>query len=156
MSEPLSVAGQLAKEYAALNTATERAHTAIKDLAAERALLRSDREAARNELRAEIAAITSLCERLTRITTKRAEDMIEAEVRRQFIHLVPQVRKLLEGALERVSSEFDSVTKLILGRFGADGSDAEKDFMRSVRAKVEREGGPVLRPGLYQANHDDQ
>jgi hypothetical protein len=75
---------RLAAELAAVNEAVRRAHEAITDLRRERQTL--------TVLAAEIKAITS----------KKAEQLIDSEIRRQISVMGPAIRASLGGKFEEV------------------------------------------------------
>ena len=129
MSGAESTAEALAREFAALNKATERAHRAIADL-----------RAARSELRAEREAVEELCKKVGTVTAKRAQDILEAELQRQFEPLVPQVAELLDKSRAHIARKFDDFADLLMGKDHQSGKNLEQQ----IREKIRVDGPPLL------------
>jgi hypothetical protein len=109
--EPVDIATQLMREFAALNTATERAHQAIADMRAERKLL--------DERRTELH---TLAKQIGAVTSKAAEVLIEAEVNRQLEALGPKIQDSLNGAVATASRKLggaiqEAVKVAVMGEF---------------------------------------
>lgn len=125
MSGPESTAEALAREFAALNKATERAHKAIADM-----------RAARAELRAEADEVRKLCRDMGAVTSKTAVELMGTEISRQLDTLMPEVHKALDQSVRKVNAKFDSFADLLLGKNEPDGKDLE-----SLVAEARRHGG---------------
>jgi hypothetical protein len=123
MSEPVDIATQLMREFAALNTATERAHRAIADMRAERKMLAA--------LRIEVREATQ----------RRAEEMVIEEVRRALDEMVPKCKAAVDEAVEKVFGKFDRITKMLTGEEG----HPDRPPIESLIAKA-KQAGMVVKP----------
>lgn len=110
----MSTAEDLAREFAALNKATQKAHEAIAQLRQERALLREERE-----------KVEALCKTMGTVTSMRATEILEAEVTRQFVPMVDEIATLLDNSRALVSKKFDEFADLLMGKEDASGKDLE-------------------------------
>ncbi|HST84637.1 MAG TPA: hypothetical protein VLL08_23065 [Kineosporiaceae bacterium] len=121
MSEPVDIATQLVREFAALNTATERAHQAIADMRAERKLL------------------SSLLIEVREAVQQRAETMIEAALTPALELLGEKTKEAMDRSVERVGQQIDHYLELALGQDAlakAKGYEPIPDLI----ARVKREG----------------
>ena len=100
MAEPVDIATQLMREFAALNTATERAHQAISDMRAERKLL------------------SALLIEVREATQQRAEALIEAAVVPNVEKMNAALLKATDQATDQVFARFEKLAKMITGEEG--------------------------------------
>jgi hypothetical protein len=99
-----STAEVLAREFAALNTATERAHAALADLRSERSLLADERRAA-EAVRAEVRSLIN----------DQCSEAIGECVRAQLAQFEPAVKAEMDRSVTKVRASFDRLESLYLG-----------------------------------------
>jgi hypothetical protein len=114
---PESTAETLAREFAALNTATQRAHQVLADMRAERKLL------------------SALLIEVREATQQRAEALVETAVVREVDKMDQAVQKAIAMAEERVFARFDRLTRMITGEEGHPDRPPLEDLIREAQQR---------------------
>lgn len=117
----MNAAEQLAQEFAALNTAIERAHQAIADLRTERKLL------------------ADLLIEVREATQQRASTMIEEAVTAGLKELGDQTEAAMAKAVERVGERIDHYLAIALGQDALTKAKGQESIPELIE-RLKREG----------------